>query len=78
VDLASAAGPGGRGRRRLTQGPIHASIRTGLIFEGGQAILAADGLGSTVSIILDAARRLAGAERRNAATPRVQACGPMG
>src|SRR4051812_21118726 len=41
---------------------VQQTLSTGLIFEVGQAILAADGLESTVSIILDAALRLAGAE----------------
>jgi signal transduction histidine kinase/DNA-binding response OmpR family regulator len=41
---------------------VQQTLSAGLIFEVGQAILAADGLESTISIILYAALRLAGAE----------------
>jgi signal transduction histidine kinase/CheY-like chemotaxis protein len=41
---------------------VQQTLSAGLIFEVGQAILAADGLESTISIILVAALRLAGAE----------------
>jgi GAF domain-containing protein len=38
------------------------SLSTKLIFEIGQAILAADGLAATIAVILDGAHRLTGAE----------------
>ena len=41
---------------------VQQTLSAGLIFEVGQAILAADGLESTITIILFAALRLAGAE----------------
>src|SRR5262245_51083754 len=41
---------------------VQQTLSAGLILEVGQAILAADGLASTISIILDAVLRLAGAE----------------
>ena len=48
---------------------VQQTLSAGLILEVGQAILAADGLESTVAIILDAVVRLAGAETAGLVQP---------